>query len=145
MMQIRLALLTAALLGLSAAASAQSELDPPLPEGYVSVSDIVQLPEFIPGVGALYIHPDNAPVGPWLAYGNDDDLVEVVFMVPLSEMQSFSDWENLAGGTFGTLGVSNIDHVDVSFNGGHPGMAEAHYHFRLVLVDNETQRAALAE
>jgi hypothetical protein len=145
MIKLYLALLTAALLATTATAGAQSEFDPPLPEGYVSVSEIVRLPEFIPGVGALYIHPDNAPVGPWLSYGNDGRLVEVLFMVPVSEMQASTNWEDLAAGAFASLGVSRIDHVDVSFNGGHPGMAEAHYHFRIVLVDNDAQQAALAE
>ncbi|MEX2540295.1 MAG: hypothetical protein WD314_00745 [Trueperaceae bacterium] len=145
MKQLKLVLLSVAISSLIAVASAQNDLNPPLPDGYVSVSEIVRLPEFIPGVGALYIHPDDAPVGPWLSYGNDGNLVEVVFMVPLSELQNSTDWENLASGTFETLGASGIEHVDVSFNGGHPGMAEAHYHIRLVLIGDEQQQAALAE
>jgi hypothetical protein len=132
------------LLAFASLAGAQA-LDPALPEGYINVSEIVPLPDFIPGVGALYIHPDNAPVGPWLAYGNDGKLVEVLFMVPVSEMQESANWEGLATGTFGELGLSTVDHVDVNFNGGHPGMAEAHYHIRLVLIDHAAQQAALTE
>ena len=116
---------------------------PDVPEGFVPASELLPLPDFIPGAGALYIQPDDAPVGPWLSYGTDGMLVEVLFMVPLSQMEEATNWEDLATGTLADLGIDTIDHVDVSYNGGHPGMAEPHYHFRLVLVDAATQDAAL--
>lgn len=114
----------------------------PPPAPYVNASSILELPDFIPGAGALYIDPANAPVGPWLSYGSDGSLVEVLFMVPLSQMQDAANWDDLATGFLGQLGVT-IDHVDISFNGGHPGMAEPHYHFRLVVVDAQTQQSLL--
>lgn len=114
----------------------------PPPAPYVNASSILELPDFIPGAGALYIDPANAPVGPWLAYGSDGSLVEVLFMVPLSQMQDATNWDDLATGFLDQLGVT-IDHVDISFNGGHPGMAEPHYHFRLVVVDAQTQQSLL--
>ena len=144
MKQIRLILTAAAVLSLVTAASSQ-DLTPALPAGYVNASDLLPLPEFIPGAGALYIDPADAPIGPWLAYGNDGRLVEVLFMVPVSQMTAANDWTNLATGTFGTLGLSGIDHVDISYNPGHAGMAEAHYHFRLVLLDDATQQSALSQ
>jgi|SRR5690554_926714 len=116
---------------------------PDAPEGWVPVTELLPLPEFIPGAGALYVQPDNAPVGPWLAYGQDGTLIEVLFMVPVSQMQEAVNWDDLATGTLAELGITAIDHVDISYNGGHPGMAEPHYHFRLVLVDAATQAAAL--
>lgn len=144
MKQIRLKLLCAAVLSLAATTFAQ-DLTPALPEGYVNASEILPLPDFIPGAGALYIDPANAPVGPWLSYGNDGQLVEVLFMVPVSQMAESGNWDNLASGTFETLGISSVDHVDLTFNPGHAGMAEGHYHIRLVLLDDSAQRAALSQ
>lgn len=116
----------------------------PPPAPYVSVADILPLPAFIPGAGALFIDPANAPVGPWLSYGADGNLLEILFMVPLSGMTAAQNWDNLATGLFGELGAT-VDQVDISYNGGHPGMAEPHYHIRLVLVDDATQQAQLTQ
>jgi len=116
----------------------------PPPAPYVSVAEILPLPAFIPGAGALFIDPANAPVGPWLSYGADGNLIEILFMVPLSGMTAAQNWDNLATGLLGELGVT-VDHVDVSYNGGHPGMAEPHYHIRLILVDDATQQAQLSQ
>lgn len=114
----------------------------PAPAPYVSVAEILPLPEFIPGAGALYIDPANAPVGPWLAYGADGNLAEILFMVPLSSMQAAESWNDLATGLVSEFGA-NVDHFDLSYNGGHPGMAEPHYHFRLVLVSSAVQDRVL--
>lgn len=114
----------------------------PPPAPYVNVSTLLPLPAFIPTAGALYIDPVNAMVGPYLAYGSDGSLVEMLFMLPLSEMNSVSNWSDLATGLLAQLGLT-VDHVDVTYNGGHPGMAEPHYHFRLSFVDHATQESLL--
>lgn len=139
----RLALLVTASVFATLAFAQGNELttEPP-PAPYVNASTILPLPDFIPGAGALYIDPANAPVGPWLSYGSDGSLVEVLFMIPISQMQEAVSWDDLATGLLAQLGVT-IDHVDVTFNGGHPGMAEPHYHFRLVVVDAQTQQSLL--
>lgn len=129
--------------GLSVVAAQQP--DPQPPASYVNVSTILPLPDFIPTVGALYIDPANAPVGPYLSYGNDGKLVEVVYMVPLKEMEAATNWEDLSASVLGELSITSIDHVDVTYNGGHPGMAEPHYHVRLALVDESAQQSALAQ
>lgn len=123
-------------------AAAQDLTQSPPPEPYVGVATILPLPDFIPGVGALFIDPANAPTGPWLAYGNDGSLIEVLFMVPISAMQDAQNWSDLAAGLIAKTGLS-VDHVDITYNGGHPGMAEPHYHIRLVLVDAATDEALL--
>lgn len=114
---------------------------PPAP--YVNASEILSLPEFIPGAGALYIDPANAPVGPWLSYSQDGTLIEVLYMVPVASMRDGVNWDNLGTGPLAELGIQSIDHVDITYNGGHPGMAEPHYHIRLVVVDDTTQQDAL--
>lgn len=139
-----LALLVAALALFTVLANVRAQdltVSPP-PAPYVSVVDILPLPDFIPGAGALFIDPANAPVGPWLSYGSDGNLVEILFMVPLSGMTAAQNWDDLAAGLLAQLDVT-VDHVDVSYNGGHPGMAEPHYHIRLVVVDAATQQAQL--
>ncbi|HZW27228.1 MAG TPA: hypothetical protein VFF08_02150 [Trueperaceae bacterium] len=139
-----LGLATALALALTASASAQDLTAQPPPEPWVNVATILELPEFVPGAGALYVDPANAPVGPWLAYGTDGSLVEVLFMVPVSEMRNGVNWDDLAGGLLAQLGLT-VDHVDVTFNGGHPGMAEPHYHVRLAFVDHATQTSLLTQ
>lgn len=139
----RLTHLALALLTLTMLLGHATAQDEDAPEGYVPATELLPLPEFIPGAGALYIQPDDAPVGPWLAYGQEGDLIEVLFMLPVSAFEEATDWSDLAAGTLAELEAGPVDHVDVTYNPGHPGMAEAHYHFRLVLVDGETQDSAL--
>lgn len=116
----------------------------PPPAPYVNASTLVQLPDFIPGAGALFIDPANAPTGPWLSYGKDGNLIEVLFMVPVSQMEKAQNWTDLAPGLFKQIGLT-VDHVDISYNGGHPGLAEPHYHVRLAFVDEATQSAQLTK
>lgn len=138
---VSLALVLLAALPFAAAQSSDLLTSPP-PAPYVAVSSILPLPDFIPGAGALFIDPANAPVGPWLAYGSDGSLVEVLFMVPVSEMEKATNWSDLGAGLLAQIGKA-VDHVDISYNGGHPGMAEPHYHIRLAVVDAATQEAQL--
>ena len=63
-----LALLAAACVGGScgtgmATASAAS-VSPP--SGYKKVSELVKLPDFLPGLGTLYVQPSTLPAGPFL-------------------------------------------------------------------------------
>lgn len=144
-MSLRVAFVAAALLvaalPIAFAQSADLTKSPP-PAPYVNASTLVQLPDFIPGAGALFIDPANAPTGPWLAYGKDGNLIEVLFMIPVSGMDKAQNWNDLAAGLLAQIGLT-VDHVDVSYNGGHPGLAEPHYHIRLAFVDAATQQAQL--
>ncbi|HNQ99081.1 MAG TPA: hypothetical protein PKN52_03710, partial [Trueperaceae bacterium] len=58
--------LVVTLVAATAAAQDGDLLQSPPPEPYVAASAILPLPDFIPGAGALYIDPADAPVGPWL-------------------------------------------------------------------------------
>lgn len=127
--------------------TSQSLLLSPPPAPYVNASTLLPLPDFIPGAGALFIDPANAPTGPWLAYGNDGKLVEVLFMVPVAEVFDASkSLDDLGGAVLAELQAegATIDHVDLTYNGGHPGMAEPHYHVRLSLMPHDAQVADLS-
>ncbi|WP_367717092.1 hypothetical protein AB2N04_03570 [Nitratireductor sp. GISD-1A_MAKvit] len=56
---------------------------------YIKVSDALPLPEFIPGLGTLFIDPETLPAGPFLAY---DEL---------------------------SVGSHTISGVDIYYNAGH--------------------------
>ena len=89
---------------------------------YQNVSALVALPEYIPGLGALYIDPATLPAGPFLAYDREGKLAATIYMPPLEILTGMYTFDNL-----NSSGAS-VDHVDMYFNGGHPGAEEPHYH-----------------
>lgn len=115
--------LAAALLATAAPAAAQSTAPPPAP--FQKVSDLVDLPEFIPGVGVLFVDPATLPAGPFLAYDREGALVSTVYMIPLTALNAQESFEGLA------LAEAPVDHVELYYNAGHPGVAEPHYHIVL--------------
>lgn len=98
---------------------------------YKKVSTLVELPEFIPGMGTLYVQPDTLPAGPFLAYDANDKLVSTIYMVPLADMQAEKKFPDLA------VGKENVEKVDMYYNAGHPGVDEPHYHIVLWHVSPE--------
>lgn len=97
----------------------------PPAEPYQQVSKLVKLPDFIPGLGQLFVDPSTLPAGPFLAYDGDRRLVSTIYMVPISDLKpgtSFDDLTALGG---------NVDHVDVHYNAGHPGVEVPHAHIVL--------------
>jgi len=54
----------------------------PPPAPYAKVSDLVALPEFLPGLGTLYVDPATLPAGPFLGYDRDGKLAATVYMTP---------------------------------------------------------------
>ncbi|HEY6158194.1 MAG TPA: hypothetical protein VIV88_12110 [Gemmatimonadales bacterium] len=102
---------------------------------YKKVSTLVPLPDFVPGLGTLYVDPATLPAGPFLAYDHQGNLVSSIYMIPLKDMnaqQAFSDLK---------VARERADHVDIVFNAGHPGVAEPHYHVIVWYIS--PQRAAL--
>ncbi len=97
----------------------------PPPAPYKKVSELVKLPDFIPGIGTLYVDPKTLPDGPFLAYDHKGQLVSTIYMIPLKDMDGHKNIADIAapGG--------NVDHVSIEFNAGHPGVAEPHYHIVL--------------
>jgi hypothetical protein len=109
--------LTIALLGTALA----QETAPPA-DNYKKVSSLVPLPEFIPGLGTLYVDPKTLPVGPFLAYDRGGRLVGSVYMVPVKDIEAKKGFRDLG------IAKEKADHVDISYNAGHPGVPEPHYH-----------------
>ena len=104
------------------AAAAKSVTKEPPPAPYQKVSKLVKLPDFIPGIGTLYVDPKTLPDGPFLAYDHKGKLVSTIYMIPLKDLdgkQSFDDLKAYGG---------RVDHVDMYYNAGHPGVEEPHYH-----------------
>ncbi len=98
---------------------------------YQKVSALVPLPDFVPGLGTLYVDPSTLPAGPFLAYDHQGNLVSSIYMIPLKDMnaqKSFSDLE---------VAKERVDHVDIVYNAGHPGVAEPHYHMIVWYVSRE--------
>ena len=101
---------------------------------YTKVSTLVPLPDFVPGLGTLYVDPATLPAGPFLAYDHHGNLVSSIYMIPLKDMNAHKAFSGLK------VARERVDHVDIVFNAGHPGVAEPHYHVIVWFVS--PQRAA---
>lgn len=130
---ITLAVCVALALSLAPAA-ARSLRNAPPPAPYKKVSQLVKLPDFVPGIGTLYVDPKTLPEGPFLAYDHKGKLVSTIYMVPLKDLDAHKNIDELAapGG--------NVDHVSIDFNAGHPGIAEPHYHIVLWHVSKAQEK-----
>jgi uncharacterized protein len=106
------------------------------PSEYKKVSALVPLPDFLPGLGTLYVKPDTLPAGPFLAYDRTGKLVSSVYMIPLKDLETHKAFNDLA------VAHEQVDHVDLYYNAGHPGVPEPHYHIVLWYVSPQ-QEAAL--
>jgi hypothetical protein len=106
------------------------------PATFKKVSTLVALPDFVPGLGVLYVDPATLPAGPFFAYDRAGNLVSSVYMVPVKDLTAHKAFNNLA------VAKEKVDHVDMYYNAGHPGVAEPHYHVVLWYVSPQ-QAAAL--
>ncbi len=118
-----------------AAAQAQGVKKAPPAGGYKKVSELVPLPEFVPGLGVLYVKPETLPVGPFLAYDRQGNLVSSVYMIPVKDIEAHKAFDDLA------VARERVDHVDLYYNAGHPGVPEPHYHVILWYVSPEKAEA----
>src|SRR3954465_8403136 len=110
--------IAAAALGLLIAtplSAAGVEKSPP-PAPYKKVSELVKLPDFLPGIGTLYVDPKTLPAGPFVAYDHTGKLVSTVYMIPTEDITAQKKFDDLAspGG--------KVDHVSMYANPGHPGV-----------------------
>lgn len=89
---------------------------------YAKVSDLVALPEFLPGLGMLYVDPATLPAGPFLGYDHDGKLSATIYMAPIEDLQNGTAFDDLA------IGAHNVSAVDIYYNAGHPGVEKPHVH-----------------
>jgi hypothetical protein len=123
---MRTAIAALGILALTAApVLAQNVASAPPGGDYKKVSTLVKLPDFLPGLGTLYVNPTTLPAGPFLAYDHRGKLVSTIYMIPLKDMQDQKEFGDLAspGG--------RVDHVSIYYNAGHPGVPVPHYHIVL--------------
>ena len=123
---MRSAVAAVAILALAAIPAAAQNVAKAPPGGeYKKVSELVKLPDFLPGLGTLYVNPKTLPAGPFLAYDHKGKLVSTIYMIPLKDMESQKKYDDLAapGG--------KVDHVSIYSNAGHPGVPDPHYHIVL--------------
>lgn len=105
------------------------------PANFKKVSTLVKLPEYLPGLGVLYVDPATLPIGPFLGYDKKGHLVNVIYMVPLKDLDDHKNYENLGH----SLGNLKINHTDFVYNPGHPGVEEPHYHVIEWLITKHRQ------
>ncbi|HET6360462.1 MAG TPA: hypothetical protein VFH11_00220 [Gemmatimonadota bacterium] len=125
----------AAILAFSVPGLAQTHAPQAPAAPFQPVSALVDLPDFIPGMGSLFVDPATLPAGPFLAYDHDGKLVSSIYMIPLAAMNEQKNFDGLA------VGDGDVDHVDIQFNAGHPGVAEPHYHVVLWYVSPDEATA----
>jgi hypothetical protein len=118
--------------------NAMAQQKAPPADNYKKVSTLVALPDYIPGLGTLYVDQATLPAGPFLAYDRQGALVSSVYMIPLKDITAHKAFNNLA------VAKQKVDHVDMYYNAGHPGVAEPHYHVVLWYVSPQ-QAAALKQ
>src|SRR5260221_7986 len=136
---MRIAVAAFGLLILASFPAAAQNVEKAPPGGdYKKVSELVKLPDFLPGLGTLYVNPKTLPAGPFLAYDHQGRLVSTVYMIPIKDITDQKKFDGLAspGG--------KVDHVDLYYNAGHPGVPDPHYHIVLWHV-SEAQEARVAQ
>jgi hypothetical protein len=126
-----IALTVGASLVLAGPGMAVAQSSAPPGGAYKLVSSLVPLPDFVPGLGNLYVDPATLPAGPFLAYDHQGKLVSSIYMIPLKDMNNQKAFSGLKAAH------ERVDHVDIVYNAGHPGVAEPHYHMIVWYVSPE--------
>lgn len=103
---------------------------------YAKVSDLVALPEFLPGLGMLFVDPAQLPAGPFLGYDHEGKLAATIYMIPIEDLQNGTAFDDL------TAGAPEVTSVDIYYNAGHPGVEKPHAH--VVLFHGADAKARLA-
>ena len=119
---VALALLLSAAMAAPSVRAADIATSPP--SSFKKVSSLVKLPDFLPGLGTLYVDPSTLPVGPFLGYNHQGKLVNIVYMIPTKDLDAHNNFEGVGGVAAGV----KLNHTDIQYNPGHPGVEEPHYH-----------------
>jgi hypothetical protein len=98
---------------------------------FKKMGSLFHLPDLFPGLGTLYVDPATLPVGPYLAYDRQGNLVCTAYMIPIKDLRAGKGFDMLA------VAHAKTDHVDIYYNSGHPGVMEPHYHVVLWYISPE--------
>lgn len=109
----------------------------PPPAPYAKVSDLVALPDFLPGLGTIFVDPATLPAGPFLGYDHDGKLAATIYMTPLADLQNGTAFDDLK------VGAHEVSSVDIYYNAGHPGVEAPHAH--VVLYHGKDAKTRLAK
>jgi hypothetical protein len=72
------------------------------------VSELVKLPDFLPGMGTLYVQPATLPAGPFLAYDRDGKLVSTIYMIPVKDIEAQKKFDELDVGDHNVTAVGHV-------------------------------------
>jgi hypothetical protein len=111
------------------------------PANFKKVSTLVRLPDWLPGLGTLYVDPASLPAGPYLGYNHNGQLVNVIYMISIKDLDQHKDWNDVGQG-IAQMGLK-VDHTSVMYNPGHPGLQEPHYHIIQWLITPAQQEQEL--
>lgn len=125
-----------AALPLPAVAQTPGNTAPP-PAPFQKVSELVTLPDFLPGLGTLYVDPARLPAGPFLGYDHEGKLSATIYMTPIEDLEGGTAFNDLA------VGRETVTSVDIYYNAGHPGVEKPHAH--VVLYHDADAKTRLAE
>jgi len=123
-----------ALAGCAGQEVAPAAVTPPGPH-YQRVSVVFPpFPEYLHGMGTLYVDPSTLPAGPFLAYDRQGHLVATMYMIPIRDFETHKDLVDLGVAP----GMTPL-RTQLYYNAGHPGVAEPHYHVVLWYVTEAQQ------
>lgn len=126
-------------LAMTVPASFAADITTSPPKTFKKVSSLVKLPDFVPGLGTLYVDPATLPIGPFLGYSHQGKLINITYMVPLKDIEAHKNFETLGAAAAGL----RLDHTDIRYNPGHPGVEEPHYHFVQWLISPAAVKAEM--
>jgi hypothetical protein len=124
---------------MAAAPASASDITNSPPASFKKVSSLVKLPDFVPGLGTLYVDPATLPVGPFLGYNHNGKLINITYMVPLKAIDAHTNFETLGRVAAGV----KLNHTDIQYNPGHPGVEEPHYHIVQWLISPAAVKAEM--
>jgi hypothetical protein len=101
---------------LAAVPAAAQNIEKAPPGGaFEKVSELAKLPDFLPGLGTLYVDPKTLPVGPFLAHDHAGKLVSTILagMIPLKDLDAQKAFADLAapGGKTGHVSIYYAQHL----------------------------------
>jgi hypothetical protein len=79
------------------------------------VSSLVQLPDFVSGLGTLYVDPTTLPQGLFLAYDQQGNLVSSVYIIVVKDLRVGKASDSIA------IRHPKANHIGIYYNNGHPG------------------------